>query len=141
VTLNGAVTVILGAAVSVEPVTPTLPVAPLSVHSGVPPPPGAWLGQLLSAAAGWVGAGDMGPVKAGTLIEADDALGDGLSELHAASIMTADPAQAARASGEVIRKEFTVATLHPRSRNRIAGPKEVSNVRARAIHRPEVIAT
>lgn len=116
VTLNGAVTVTRGAAVSVEPVTATLPVAPLRVHSGAPPSPGAWVGQLLSAVAGWVEAGDTASVKAGALVEADDVLGDeaGLSELHAASVMTADAAQTTNPTEEYVRKEFTVVTLQPR---------------------------
>jgi hypothetical protein len=116
VTLNGAVTVTRGAAVSVEPVIPTLPVAPLSVHSGVPPSPGAWVGQLLSAVAGWGEPGDTASVKAGALVEAEEVLGDeaGLSELHAASVMTADAAQTTSPTEEYVRKEFTVVTLHPR---------------------------
>ena len=95
VTLNGAVTVTRGAAVSVEPVTATLPVAPLRVHSGAPLSPGAWVGQL-SAVAGWGEAGDTASVKAGALVGAERVLGDeaGLSELHAASVMTTDAAQA-----------------------------------------------
>jgi hypothetical protein len=114
--LNGCVTVISGAAVSVDPVTPTLPVAPLSVHSGVPPLPGAWVGQLLSAVAGWGEAGDTASVKAGAPVEGEDVPGDeaGLSELHAASVMTADAAQTIRAAEEDVREEFTVVTLHSR---------------------------
>jgi hypothetical protein len=57
-------------------------------------------------------------VKAGALVEAEDAVGDdaGLSELHAASVMTADAAQAASASEEEeVRKGFTVVTLQPLS--------------------------
>jgi hypothetical protein len=38
----------------------------------------------------------------------DDA---GLSELHAASVMTADAAQTTRPTEEEARKEFTVVTL------------------------------
>jgi hypothetical protein len=115
VTLNGVVTVTRGAAVSVEPVTPTLPVAPLRVHSGAPPSPGAWVEQL-SAVAGWGEAGDTASVKAGALVEPEDVLGDeaGLSELHAASVMAADTAQKTSPTEEYIREEFTVVTLHPR---------------------------
>ena len=111
-TLNGVVTVTRGAAVSVEPVTPTLPVAPLRVHSGAPPSPGAWVGQL-SAVAGWGEAGDTAAVKAGALVEAVDVLGDeaGLSELHAASVMAADTAQKTSPTEEYVREEFTVVTL------------------------------
>jgi hypothetical protein len=114
VTLNGVVTVTRGAAVSVEPVTPMLPVAPLRVHSGAPPSPGAWVGQL-SAVAGWGEAGDTASVKAGALVEAEDVLGDeaGLSELHAASVMTADAAQTTSPTEEYVREEFTVVTLQP----------------------------
>ena len=107
-------TVISGAALSVEPVTATLPVAPLRVHSGVPPSPGAWVGQPLSAVAG--GAGDTASVKAGAPVEGEDVLGDeaGLSELHAARVMTADAAQTTSPTEEHVRKEFTVVTLQPR---------------------------
>jgi hypothetical protein len=110
------VTVTRGAAVSVEPVTATLPVAPLRVHSGAPPSPGAWVGQALSAVAGWGEAGDTASVKAGALVEAEDLSFDeaGLSELHAASVMTADAAQTTRPTEEYVRKEFTVATLQSR---------------------------
>jgi hypothetical protein len=110
------VTVINGAALSVEPVTATLPVAPLRVQSGVPPSPGAWVGQLVSAVAGGGGAGDIAWVKAGALVEGEDVLGDGacLSELHPASVMTADAAQTTSPSEEYVREEFTVVTLHPR---------------------------
>jgi hypothetical protein len=101
VTLNGAVTLTSGAAVSVEPVTATLPVAPVSVHSGVPPSPGAAVGQVAAAVAGSVGPGVIAPVIAGALA-AEDVLADGvvLSELHAASVMTADAAQATSVTEE-----------------------------------------
>jgi hypothetical protein len=113
VTLNGAVTVTSGAAVLVEPVNATLPVAPLRVQSGVPPSPGAWVGQLVSAVAGGGEAGDKAWVKAGAVVDVsfDEA---GLSELHAASVKTADAAQTTSAAEEYVRKEFTVATLQPR---------------------------
>jgi hypothetical protein len=116
VTLKGCVTVINGAALSVEPVTATLPVAPLRVQSGVPPSPGAWVGQLLSAVAGGGEAVDTASVKAGALVKAEDVSFDeaGLSELHAASVMTADAAQATSPTEEYVRKEFTVVTVHPR---------------------------
>ena len=106
VTLNGVVTVTRGAAVSVEPVTATLPVAPLSVHSGVPPSAAAAVGQALSAVAGWGEVGDTASVKAGALVEGEDVLGDedGLSELHAASVMTADAAQTTSPTEEYVRK-------------------------------------
>jgi hypothetical protein len=116
VTLKGAATVTRGATVSVEPVTATLPVAPLRVHSGVPPSPGAWVGQLLSAVAGWGEAGDTASVKAGALVEGEELSFDeaGLSELHPASVMTADAAQTASPTEEYVRKEFTVVTLQSR---------------------------
>jgi hypothetical protein len=49
-------------------------------------------------------------VKAGAVedVSFDDA---GLSELHAASVMTADAAQTTRPTEEEARKEFTVVTL------------------------------
>jgi hypothetical protein len=116
VTLNGDVTVTRGAAVSVEPVTATLPVAPLRVHSGVPPSPGAWVGQLLSGVAGWPGAGDTASVKAGALVDVEDVSFDeaGLSELHAASVRAVDAAQTMSPTEEYVRKEFTLVTLQSR---------------------------
>jgi hypothetical protein len=104
--------VINGAALSVEPVTATLPVAPLRVQSGVPPSPGAWVGQLLSAVAGGGEAGDTAWVKAGMV---DDVTFDeaGLSELQAASVTTAEAAQTMSPTEEYVRKEFTVVTLQP----------------------------
>ena len=73
------------------------------------------MGQL-SAVAGWGEAGDTASVKAGALIEGEDVLGDEarLSELHAASVMTADTAQTTRPTEEYVREEFTVVTLQPR---------------------------
>jgi hypothetical protein len=55
-------------------------------------------------------------VKAGALVGAERVLGDeaGLSELHAASVMTTDAAQAISPTEEYVRKEFTVVTLQPR---------------------------
>jgi len=55
-------------------------------------------------------------VKAGALVEAEGVLGDevGLSELHAASVMTADAAQTTSPSEEYVRKEFTAVTLQRR---------------------------
>ncbi len=54
VTLNGAVTLTSGAAVSVDPMTATLPVVPGSVHSGVPPLAGAAVGHPPNGVAGSV---------------------------------------------------------------------------------------
>ena len=51
VTLNGACTSMRGAVVSVDPVTATLPVAPGSVHSAVPPLVGAAGGHGLGSVA------------------------------------------------------------------------------------------
>ena len=109
VTLNGTDTLTLGAAVSVEPVTATLPVAPVNDHSGVPPSPGAAVGQVLSAVAGTVGLGV-------TASEVTGVLGDVvvLSELHAASVMTADAAQATSVTEGYKREKFTLVTLHTR---------------------------
>jgi hypothetical protein len=116
VTLNGAVTSTRGAAVSVEPVTATLPVAPVSVHSGVPPSPGAAVGQVLFAGAG--------SVNAGVLADPEDVVAEGvvLSELHAPSVMTADAAHAPSATEEYKRKEFTVVTLQPHHAILVSSP-------------------
>ena len=77
------------------------------------------MGQVLSAVAGSVEAGVTGSVKAGVLADPEDVLADGvvLSELHAASVMAADAAQATSATDEYTRKKFTVVTLHPASGN------------------------
>jgi hypothetical protein len=73
------------------------------------------VGQLLSAVAGWGEAGDTASVKAGALVEAEESFDEaGLSELHAARVMTADAAQTARPTEEYVRKGFTVATLQSR---------------------------
>jgi hypothetical protein len=55
-------------------------------------------------------------VTAGVLAHPVDVLADGvvLSELHAASIVTASAAQTTSATEEYPRDEFTVVTLHPR---------------------------
>ena len=99
---------------SVEPVTATLPVAPVSVHSGVAPLPVGAVGQVLSAVAVSAGAGVTPAAPAGALADPADVLADGvvLSELHAASVVTADAAQATSATEAFIRNEFTVVTLH-----------------------------
>jgi hypothetical protein len=112
VTLNGVVTVTRGAAVSVEPVTATLPVAPVSVHSGATPSAGAAVGQPLSAVAGSLeGGGVTVSLSAGPLADVEDVLAEVvvLSELHAASIATLS----ASGTQEYVRKKFTADTLHP----------------------------
>lgn len=118
VTLNGAETLTLGAVVSVEPVTAILPVAPVNDHSGVTPPAGAAVGQVLSAVAGRVG-------LCVTASEVTGVVGAGvvLSELHAASVMTADAAQATSATEEYPRKEFTGATLPPHDATPAVSPQ------------------
>ena len=104
-----------GAVISVEPVTATLPVAPVRVHSGVPPSPGAAVGHALAAVAGSVGPGVIAWVTAGA--DPADVLADGvfLSELHAAIVMTADAAQTTSATDEYTRENFTDVTLHSAS--------------------------
>lgn len=106
-----------GAAVSVDPVTETLPVVPVSVHSGVPPPPGAAVGQVLSVVAGPGAGGVAGSAITDELADPEDVLADGadLWELHPASMTTADAPQAASATEGYTRKKFTVVTLQPRS--------------------------
>jgi hypothetical protein len=73
------------------------------------------VGQVLFAVAGSVDAGLTASVYAGPLADPEDVLADGvfLSELHAASVMTADAAQTMSATEEYTREEFTVVTLHP----------------------------
>jgi hypothetical protein len=108
----------------VEPVTATLPVAPVSVHSGVPPLPGAAVGQVLFAVAGSVEAGLTASVKAGVFADPEDVLAEVLvlSELHAPSVMTADAAQTTSATEEYKRKEFTVVTLQPHHAILVSSP-------------------
>ena len=110
VTLNGAVTVTLGAVVSVDPVTATLPVVPDVVHSGVPAFCGAAVGHVLAA-----GADVATGATAGLLAdEADDVDAVGLSDPHAERDRTKDAAQAASTAKEHVREAFTVvhATRH-----------------------------
>ncbi|GAB1813346.1 hypothetical protein MUNTM_23850 [Mycobacterium sp. MUNTM1] len=82
-TLNGAVTFTSGAVVSVDPVTATLPVVPLSVQSGVAPFCGAAVGHEPAAVA----------VPA------------------PANVMTVAATAAASAAEEYIRGDFTAVTL------------------------------
>ena len=118
VTLNGACTSTRGAAVSVDPVTATLPVAPGRVHSGVPPLAGEAVGQVLAA----IGAWGTGEEARGSVTDdvpasaAEDVVADVFaSEPQAASVMTSDAADATRTMGDV-RERFTVATLQPHQR-------------------------
>jgi hypothetical protein len=122
----------------VEPVIATLPVAPRSVHSGVSPMPGAAVGQVLSEVAGSVEAGVIPSVKAGVLADPEDVLPDGvvLSELHAATITTADATQTTNATEEYTRKEFTVVTLHPRHRILAGSPTVWDNRTVSMTSRP-----
>jgi hypothetical protein len=97
----------------VDPVTATLPVDPGSVHSGVPPFSRAVVGQLLAAVAGSVAGDVTTSATEGVLV--DEVLVDevSVSEPHEASAMTNAAAQAASATGEDTREEFTVVTLQP----------------------------
>jgi hypothetical protein len=107
-----------GAAVSVEPVTATLPVAPGSVHSGVPLSTWAAVGHVLAAAgvggaAGrWVWVTEKGSAAE---VLVDDELDDELSvsELHAASVVTSNAPLAASTTEEDRREKITVVTLQP----------------------------
>lgn len=94
VTLNGAVTFTSGAAVSVAPVTATLPVVPLSVQSGVPPFCGAAVGHDPAAVA----------------------------VPDPASVKTVAVTQAASATEEHIQEGFTAVTLQPYSVLEARGP-------------------
>jgi hypothetical protein len=109
VTLNGPSTLTSGAAASVDPVTATLPVAPDSVHSGVPSLAGAAVGHALASVA--VSAMEGGVNTSET--EDELAAGGFVSEPHAASVTMNDAAQATSATEEGTREEFTVVTLQP----------------------------
>ncbi|BBY66891.1 hypothetical protein MHEL_51340 [Mycolicibacterium helvum] len=108
VTVKGVVTFTTGAAVSVDPVTATLPVAPGKVHSGVPAFAGGVVGHVASGPAAWV-------TEDATAGAVEVLLADGVlvSEPHAVNVRAIDAAQAARATAEGTRGEFTVATLQP----------------------------
>lgn len=124
-TLNGVVTVTAGAAVSVDPVTATLPVVPGNVHSGVPPAAGAAVGQAPAAvcvmgdSVTWAADGD------GVLVDAVVA-----SEPHAASVTTSDAAQATSPMEEDIREKFTVVTLQPHHPGFAGSPKPAPDRRS-----------
>jgi len=100
VTLNGASTSMSGAVVAVGPVTDTLPVAPRSVHSGVPPLCGIADGHALAGAA----------TDDDTLLTALAGVISAL-EPHAASITASDAAQTAMATGKHVRDNFTSADV------------------------------
>ncbi|BBX45028.1 hypothetical protein GCM10009641_23800 [Mycobacterium cookii] len=110
--------------------TATLPVAPVSVHSGAPPLAGAAVGQLLLVVAGSAGAGAAGSLKTGEL---DDDLADGgvLSELHAVSAIAAEAAQTASTMEEDTREEFTGVTLQPGDRSSKPAIRQLVNVETR----------
>ena len=98
---------------SVDPVTATLPVAPGSVQSGVPPVCGADVGHELAAVA-------VSVTEDATTSAMDDVVAEGLSvsEPQAASATTSDAAHATSAAEEDRREEFTAVTvpgaaLHP----------------------------
>lgn len=111
VTLNGGVTSTSGSTLSVDPVTAMLPVAPVSVHSGAPAFVGAAVGHTAAATA-------VSVVAAGTSPATDDGADElaaevSVSEPQAAEVMTIAAAQAASATEEYTREEFTVVTLQP----------------------------
>lgn len=102
-----------GAVVSVDPTTATLPVAPGSVHSGVLTSCGAVIGQPLA------GSVTEDVATSATDGAVDDAVS--ASEPQAASVTTSEAAQAASATEEGRREDFTVATVQ-RCRFRRRGP-------------------
>jgi hypothetical protein len=99
--VKGLVTSILGAAVAVDPVTATLPLLPDNVHSAAASLAGAAVGQA-PPAAGMTGA-DV--TSADVPAEEVDEL-SGL-EVQALRPRTRDAAQATKATGDVMREEFT----------------------------------
>ncbi|MUM35155.1 hypothetical protein FZI93_27645 [Mycobacterium sp. CBMA361] len=104
---------------AVEPVTATLPVAPFSVHSGVPPLGASVVGQVRSAAVA-VAALSMGVTEEGVVVTSGACVvvAAGLvSDPHPVRVTASDAAAAARATEEETREKFTVVTLpghHPR---------------------------
>ena len=95
VTLNGVVTFTRGAVVSVDPVTATLPVVPASVQSGAPPFGGAAVGHEPAAVA----------------------------VPDAARVRTLAATQAASATEEKSRGDFTAVTLQPLIATLAASPR------------------
>jgi hypothetical protein len=107
-----------GAVVSVEPVTATLPVAPGSVHSGVPLSAGAVVGHVLAAAEVGGAAGRcVWVTENGSAAEVlvDDELADevSVSDPHAASVVASKAPLATSTTEEDTREKFTVVTLQP----------------------------
>jgi len=98
-----------GAAVSVDPVTATLPEVPVSVHSGVPPFAGAAVGHVAAAAGVSVTEDVTTSATEGVLVDEVS-----VPEPHAASVMRSDAAPATSATEEGTREKFTVVTLQPR---------------------------
>ena len=90
--------------------TATLPVAPGSVHSGVPPLAGAAVGHPLNGVAGSVTDDVATSATDGEV--ADE--GSVVSEPHAASVVTSAAAQPMSATEEVTRGKFMIVTLQPR---------------------------
>jgi hypothetical protein len=101
----------IGATVSVDPVTATLPVVPGSVHSGVPPVAGTADGhdEVFVTVVG-LGSATTDELLAATEEESGEAPA---SEPQAASNMTSDAVHATNATEADVRDEFTVATLQP----------------------------
>jgi hypothetical protein len=87
------------------------------------------VGQAPAAVAGSDGACVTASVTAGVLADPEDVLADGvvLSELHAASAMAADAAQATSAMEGYTRDEFTLVTLHPRQAILAGSPADLAN--------------
>ncbi len=109
VTLNGAVTVTVGAAVPVDPVTATLPVVPGSVHSGAPAFCGAAVGHESAAVGGAavdVATGATKGLPGG--VDEDEVDAVGVSDPQAATSRTKDAAQAASTADEHVREAVTV---------------------------------
>jgi hypothetical protein len=93
-------------------------VVPDTVHSGVPAFCGAAVGHALAAGAASVvedaiTSGTEGVIGEDVVVDEPLAAGAPASEPHAARVMTSDAAQAANATAEDAREEFTVVTLQP----------------------------
>jgi hypothetical protein len=110
------VTSILGAAVSVDPVTATLPLLPDNVHSAAASLAGAAVGQAPPAA----GVTGEDITSADVPSEVVDEVS--VVELQALRPRTSDAAQAAKATEDDMREEFTTITLHPGRLYSVARP-------------------